>query len=1005
MHTPARPRQQRGVHGGGDGVRRVAAYGGWPSPIGSDALVAGARGISAPRIVGDQLYWLERRPAEAGRPVVMRGGLGGLAAGGAHAGLDAPTEVSPATVHVRTRVHEYGGGEYTVWRDWLFFVDDADRRVHGGRIGASPRPLTPAGAAYADLVVSGDGRWLVAVEERPRAGREPENRLVAVELALSEATGLADAGPLRAVAAGHDFYSSPTFDPAARRLVFLAWDHPRMPWQGTWLEEVAWGRDGPAGPVRRRGGGTSESLFQPGFAPDGTLFVVSDRSGDWNLMQVGEAGLRPAHRLAGELGRPQWVFGLSTWAFIGPGHVLASVTRAGRDRLCEIALGTGACREGPAELVSVGGVVAGSGFAACVAGSPRHAPALFAWSLADGVPRRVRDAGLPEAIESAPSLAEAIAIRLPDGRTTHAFVHAPHSEQFEGPPGERPPLLLKSHGGPTSATSAALDPRIQFWTSRGFAVADVNYTGSSGYGRAYRDALARGWGVLDVEDCVAVAEALAAEGRVDRERLAITGGSAGGFTTLCALTFHDVFRAGASHYGIGDLEALVRDTHKFESHYTDWLVGVWPQERARYVERSPIHHVDRLRRPVIFFQGLEDRVVPPNQAQAMADALARRGIPHAYVPFEGEGHGFRRAENIRTALDGELYFYSRLFGFDAVRPAAVWITALLLCVLGCVPLRGGWDSEALARSTPSLAAIEDHRLGDLVPFPALAPDADAGAPAQIELVACRFAPGAALRVAATGPGWPEPLAARAFEALAPPLAGLGLTLAPDAGREPDAPPAQIAIATFTGLEAEAPAGLGDTLVKCDVSRAGPAGAVRGEIERAEIRMRRSGYDEAGRLRPADDAAWVGALLHELGHALGFSGHVAAGDSLLVRDQGLLRALGRRVLRGEALADPTLAALYALPPGRSLGRRPLAPLGREWLEAVQALDRQYQAAGNPRVGEIASAGDGEARLAFRYADGQRLVLRFPGWAGAIRRGGPLLAVPDRASIEALRALNR
>ncbi len=232
---------------------------------------------------------------------------------------------------------------------------------------------------------------------------------------------------------------------------------------------------------------------------------------------------------------------------------------------------------------------------------------------------------------------------------------------------------MKSHGGPTAAASAALDPRIQFWTSRGFAVVDVNYAGSTGFGRAYRDGLEREWGVLDVEDCVAVAQRLAEEGLVDGQRLAISGGSAGGFTTLCALTFHDVFAAGASHYGIGDLEALARDTHKFESRYTDWLVGEWPRERERYRARSPIHHVERLACPVIFFQGLEDRVVPPSQAEAMVSVLERRGLPHAYVPFEGEQHGFRRAENIRTALDGELHFYSRLFGFDAPRPAAVHV--------------------------------------------------------------------------------------------------------------------------------------------------------------------------------------------------------------------------------------------------------------------------------------------------------------------------------------------
>jgi len=648
----------------------VRAFGSWPSPIDSSVLVAGARGIGAPRLVGDTLFWLERRPAEGGRQVVMRLPLAPLARGAGAAGLAAPQELTPAGVNVRTRVHEYGGGEYTVARDRLYCVDDADRRIHGGRLGGPLAPLVPAGSCHADLAVSPDGRWLVSVEERPRPGQEPENRLIAVPLSPD---GLQAAGPPRIVAAGHDFYASPVFDAAGTRLAFLCWDHPQMPWQGTWLEQVAFDRDGPAGPPQRLAGARDESLFQPGFGPDGALYVVSDRSGWWNFARVEDSGARPVHALRGELGRPQWVFGLSTWAFVAAGRVLASVTRDGIDALCTLDVDGGRCHEQASDFVSIPAVTASPDFAACVAGSRDEGLALWAWPTG-AAPIRVRDGGAPALAPPARSRAESIAVRLPDGRDTHAYFYAPASATACGPPGERPPLLVKSHGGPTAATSAACDPRIQFWTSRGFALADVDYAGSSGYGRAYRQRLERAWGVLDVEDCVAVARALAAEGRVDGDRLAITGGSAGGFTTLCALTFHDVFRAGASHYGIGDLEALARDTHKFESRYTDWLVGVWPDERARYVERSPIHHAERLRCPVIFFQGLEDRVVPPNQAEAMVEALARRGIAHAYVPFAGEGHGFRRGENIRTALDGELYFYGRVFGFEAPRPPAVeWV--------------------------------------------------------------------------------------------------------------------------------------------------------------------------------------------------------------------------------------------------------------------------------------------------------------------------------------------
>ena len=355
--------------------------------------------------------------------------------------------------------------------------------------------------------------------------------------------------------------------------------------------------------------------------------------------------------------------------------MLASATQDGLDRLIELDLETGALTEWPTAFASVGGLQSGDGWVAWIAGTAQKPSALYVCRVggeqARAAPICVRESATLEFSESALSVAEPRVFESKDGRRTHAFVYLPSSDTQAAAPGERPPLLVKSHGGPTSATSAALDPRIQFWTSRGFAVADVNYGGSTGYGRAYRDSLERSWGEVDVEDCVAVAESLAASGEVDRSRLAISGGSAGGFTTLCALTFHDTFAAGASHYGIGDLEALARDTHKFESRYTDWLVGPLPEDLARYRARSPIHHHERLACPVIFFQGLEDKVVPPNQAEAMVEVLAQRGIAHAYVPFPGEQHGFRRAENIRTALDGELYFYSRVFGFSAPQPDGV----------------------------------------------------------------------------------------------------------------------------------------------------------------------------------------------------------------------------------------------------------------------------------------------------------------------------------------------
>jgi dipeptidyl aminopeptidase/acylaminoacyl peptidase len=647
-------------------LKEIRACGSWESPIGSADLVRGALRLSAPRLDGGLLYWLEGRPDEGGRQVVMAGELSDSGS------LRSLREVSPEGHNVRTRVHEYGGGEYVVAGSWLFYVEDGDRSLYAGPIDGEKRRLASTGAHYADLTLSPDRRWLVAVEERPREGSEPENRLVAFRLPDSSSAGRAGARVAPSVvAAGRDFYASPAFAPAGDRLVWLAWDHPNMPWNGTCLEQIGWGSEGVAGGARVLAGGVAESLFQPRFSPSGRLYAISDRSGWWNLVAVTESGSEPIQRLEAELGRPQWAFGLSTWAFLGEREVLASATVSGLDELMRIDLESGAARRVSTPFCQVMGVEASEGWATWIAGSPDRAAGLYVWRLEAGAPSCVRESSTLAFSDSAVSVAEARSIESVDGRETHAFVYSPRSQTARIGPGERPPLLVKSHGGPTSATSAALDPRIQFWTSRGFAVVDVNYGGSSGYGRAYRDRLRGAWGVVDVEDCIAAARALAAEGLVDPARLAISGGSAGGYTTLCALTFHDVFSAGASHYGIGDLEALARDTHKFESRYMDWLVGPLPRERDRYVERSPVHHPERLATPVIFFQGLEDRVVPPSQAEEMVAVLARRGISHAYVPFEGEQHGFRRAENIRTALDGELYFYSRLFGFEAPRPADV----------------------------------------------------------------------------------------------------------------------------------------------------------------------------------------------------------------------------------------------------------------------------------------------------------------------------------------------
>jgi dipeptidyl aminopeptidase/acylaminoacyl peptidase len=640
------------------------ASGSWPSPITSQRIAAGALRLSQPRIHSGWVYWVEGRPLDGGRQVVVRRELA----------ADGPVEdVTPEATNVRSRVHEYGGGDYCVRDDQIYYVDYADQRIRRCGLAeheaAEPQVISGAGASCADMQVSPDGRWLVAVEERPRDNEEPENCIVAWPLFESAP----EAHQIR-VADGWDFFSFPTFSPDGSELAFTAWRHPHMPWDEAHLLVLGWSSDGPMGDPEHVAGERDESIFQPRYSPDGHLTFVSDRSGWWNLHQLEGSKLRSLCSMRAEFGRAQWVFGMSTYDFITADEILCVYTQSGRDQLARLQLTTSKLVPIDSAFTSFDGIHVEAGQACFLAASERETSGVCSLDLESHRTTRLRVGSTLAVDEAYLSAPEAIEFRSAGGRTAHAFFYPPRNPEAQARPGEKPPLLVKSHGGPTAATRSDLDLRIQYWTSRGIAVVDVNYAGSTGYGRAYRDQLLGQWGVADVEDCTYAALYLAERGDVDRERLAISGGSAGGYTTLCALTFRDEFSAGASHYGIGDLEALVRDTHKFESRYTDNLVAPYPEARAVYVERSPIHFASQLNCPVIFFQGLEDQVVPPNQAEAMVAALARRGIRHAYVAFPGEQHGFRRAENICTALDGELYFYSRVFGFEvAERPEAVRI--------------------------------------------------------------------------------------------------------------------------------------------------------------------------------------------------------------------------------------------------------------------------------------------------------------------------------------------
>ncbi len=635
--------------------RHVAPYGAWKSPITSDLIVSQSIGLGGGVFDGDDVYWLEGRPAEAGRNVIVRRTPDGTT-----------TDVNPAPFNARTRVHEYGGGAVLVDYGVVIFSNFADQRLYRIAPGQAPEAITPeAPLRYADCVLdAGRNRLICVREDHSEAALaehgEAVNTIAAIALDGSEAQHV--------LVSSNDFYATPRLSPDGKMLAWLTWRHPNMPWDGTelWIAEVQ--PDGTLANAALVAGGENESVFQPAWSPDGRLYFASDRSGWWNLYRLTARGAERLIAMEAEFGGPQWAFGISTYAFESAERIICTYTKDGIDYLASLNTSAKTLTPLKTPYTSIGSIQAASGKALFRGASPTH-PASFVYlNLATGQQTALKRASNVEIDPGYLSMPQSIEFPTTGGLTAYGIFYPPQNQDYAAPEGEKPPLLVLSHGGPTGATSSALSLGIQYWTSRGFAVLDVNYGGSAGYGRAYRERLNGQWGIVDVDDCANGARYLADQGLVDPARLAIRGGSAGGYTTLCALTFRDVFHAGASHFGVSDLEGLATDTHKFESRYLDRLVGPYPERRDLYVTRSPIHHVAHLNCPVIFFQGSEDKVVPPSQAETMVEALRAKGIPVAYLPFEGEQHGFRRAENIKRALDAELYFYGRVFGFELAEP-------------------------------------------------------------------------------------------------------------------------------------------------------------------------------------------------------------------------------------------------------------------------------------------------------------------------------------------------
>lgn len=590
---------------------------------------------------GGALYWLERRPSEAGRQVIVRSDLHGSIA-----------DILPSSFNARTRVHEYGGGSYTVSDGIVYFINNSDQAIYKLESGNAKLLYSHDGLRFADLLIDKQHQLLICVCEDHRNSHEVLNSLISIPLA---------GGDHRTIAYGHDFYSSPALSPDGRTLAWLSWDHPDMPWDTTMLWSAALNDEGTIDEPLMVAGGNNISIFQPQWSPDGRLYFVSDEHGYWNIWRLDSDVISPLADFEYEFGVPQWSFAMSTYAFDVSGQIFCAFNNQGLWSIGMLCVNTGKLLRIDTPYTDIKSVRALNGMAGFIGGSPTQPHTISIINLDDYHLTHLRTSIENPIDHDWLSKSEAISFKSENG-IAHGFFYPPTNPNYAPLPLERPPLIVFCHGGPTAASTNTLNLRIQYWTSRGFAVFDVNYRGSTGYGRTYRQALNGQWGILDVADCAKGAQYLTNRGDVDDSRLIIRGSSAGGYTCLCALTFTSSFKAGASLYGIGDLEALLQDTHKFESHYLDRLIGPWPQAKQRYHDRSPRYHASQLSCPIIFMQGLDDKVVPPAQAEAMVTVLREKHLPVAYLVFEGEQHGFRKAQTITHALESEHYFYTQIFG-------------------------------------------------------------------------------------------------------------------------------------------------------------------------------------------------------------------------------------------------------------------------------------------------------------------------------------------------------
>ena len=629
----------------------IAPYGSWASSISAEIAAAAAISFSAVELDGADLYWLENRPAEAGRATLMRSNSAGEA-----------SEVTPASYSIRSTVHEYGGGAFTVAGGTLYFVNLHDQRIYLQERGRKPVPLTPDNAwRHADLHLDPARRRVLCVREDHSAGREAENSIVSVQL---------DGSGERVLVAGNDFYSNPRLSADGTQLAYLTWNHPNMPWDGCELHVAPVDAQGSVGSGQRVAGGPAEAVFQPEWMADAGLLFASDPTGWWNLY-IWRAGLtRGLRPMAAEFGRAMWSFGISTYGIPDEKRILCCYTQQGLDKLALLELASGSLTPIETPYTNVDFLRCRADGAAFVGSAPSLPPTLVTLDFRTNELRQVRRAFEPEIDAASVSPAASIQWLSGDGQQAHGLYYAPANAEFTAPAQDRPPLLVVSHSGPTSAAVPTLRYGVQYWTSRGFAVLEVNYRGSTGYGRRYRERLNGEWGVVDVDDCCSGALFLANQGLVDRARMAIKGSSSGGFTALACLAFRsEVFAAGIARYGVADLELLAEGQHKFESRSAIRLIGPYPARRELWQARSPLLHAENIRCGLLLLHGDDDRVVPATHSELIYEAVRSKGQPAAIVKFSGEGHGFRGALALRRAQEAEHYFLTAVFGLP--RPVGV----------------------------------------------------------------------------------------------------------------------------------------------------------------------------------------------------------------------------------------------------------------------------------------------------------------------------------------------